>query len=97
MFSKRTSPYYICSPDVSQETDSDAESILSDTKTILSPGEMRVEHPRVNSRLPGDTQSVCSLSLSSRTVSDSSDDSHHSDVEVCNANIQFASTKVWRS
>ena len=73
-----------CFLDVSQETDSDAESLMSDTKTILSPGEswpdQRAHHRLGNGRLPGDTQSVCSLS--SRTVSDSSD-SHHSDVEVC--------------
>ena len=65
---------------------------MSDTKTIMSPGERGEmwtdqrddqHHRHINGRLPGDTQSVCSLS--SRTVSDSSD-SHHSDVEVCNVN-----------
>ena len=63
---------------LSQETDSEGESIRSDTNTIKSPSEWETsgrDHRKTN----GQTQSVCSIS--SQTVSDSSD-SNHSDVEV---------------
>ena len=69
----------------SQETDSDADSILSDTNTIKSgdPGVSNGHTRASNGRCQGETQSVCSLSLSvsSRTVSGSSED-NRSDVEV---------------
>ena len=69
----------------SQETDSDADSILSDTNTIKSgdPGISNGHTRASNGRCQGETQSVCSLSLSvsSRTVSGSSED-NRSDVEV---------------
>ena len=63
----------------SQETDSDAASIRSDTSTVKSqeraPALTNGVHRRSNGRCPGDTQSVCSLSVSvsSRTLSDNSD------------------------
>ena len=69
----------------SQETDSDADSILSDTNTIKSgdPGGPHGHTGASNGRGQGETQSVCSLSLSvsSRTGSGSSED-NRSDVEV---------------
>ena len=69
----------------SQETDSDADSILSDTNTIKSgdPGGPHGHTGATNGRGQGETQSVCSLSLSvsSRTGSGSSED-NRSDVEV---------------
>ena len=70
---------------LSQETDTDADSILSDTNTIKS-GDLVASngHARAsNGRCPGETQSVCSLtiSVSSRTMSGSSGD-NRSDVEV---------------
>lgn len=70
---------------LSQETDTDADSILSDTNTIKS-GDLGPPngHARAsNGRCQGETQSVCSLSVSvsSRTMSGSSED-NRSDVEV---------------
>ena len=71
----------------SQETDSDAASIRSGTSTVKSqdrdPALTNGVHRRPNGRCPGDTQSVCSLSvsLSSRTLSDNSD-SNLSEAEV---------------
>ena len=71
----------------SQETDSDAASIRSGTSTVKSqdrePALTNGVHRRSNGRCPGDTQSVCSLSvsLSSRTLSDNSD-SNLSEAEV---------------
>lgn len=58
--------YVLSSAGFSQETDSDGESIRSDTKTIKSASEM-------NGRNHGDTRSVSTISSS---------DSNHSDVEV---------------
>ena len=70
---------------LSQETDTDADSILSDTNTIKS-GDLGPPNGHAgasNGRCQGETQSVCSLSvsLSSRTMSGSSED-NRSDVEV---------------
>ena len=71
----------------SQETDSDAASIRSGTSTVKSqdrePALTNGVHRRSNGRCHGDTQSVCSLSvsLSIRTLSDNSD-SNLSEAEV---------------
>ena len=75
---------------LSQETDTDADSILSDTNTIKS-GDLGAlnGHARAsNGRCQGETQSVCSLSVSvsSRTMSGSSED-NRSDVEVESDNV----------
>lgn len=65
---------------MSQETDTEADSILSDTNTVKSHDSSHHHHPRGH---PAETQSVCSISISG-TLSESSD-SNMSDAEVMEA------------
>ena len=65
---------------LSQETDSDAESIRSDTNTVRSPDSDHETTHELSDHHRGETRSLCSVN-SSRTLSESSD-SNRSDVEV---------------